>query len=137
MSEFFSSNPFMPFVDNHVIRDDQMDIISCASNTTIIPEKYDPFNPMEWSVSYVRPNKTPGSAKVTDDDVSHWREKQKILGRYVISDSHFQMGGNLRSVPKLGDPELSQLKKSRLFLNDLNRKRTELGLPEVKSPFSN
>ena len=91
------------------------------------------FNPLRWSVSFVRPTSSIRSEQVCKEDVNHWRQRQYSEGRYVIDDSHFRIGGFLRSVPKLGHPESSELMKSRISAKELDKKRSELGLPELVS----
>jgi|LauGreDrversion4_2_1035121.scaffolds.fasta_scaffold58861_3 hypothetical protein len=87
------------------------------------------FNPLRWSVSYVRPSTSQRMDPVPKEDVIHWRKQQYSQGRFVIADTHFRIGGFLRSVPKLGNPDLSEFRKSRFFTMELDRKRSALGLP--------
>jgi hypothetical protein len=89
------------------------------------------FYPLRCSVSYVRPSFSNRSEPVSKEDVNHWRQRQYSEGRYVIDDSHFRIGGFLRSVPKLGHPDSSELMKSRIAAKELDKKRSELGLPEL------
>ena len=116
--------------------------VNSEFKTTILDLQYDegwdrsscfPFNPVHWSVSYVRPTEYPAVPNINEKDIARWREHQELLGRFVITDSHFKIGGFLRSVPKLGDPDRSDLMQSRLRVKNLNKQRKELGLQELNS----
>ncbi len=52
--------------------------------------------------------------KLSQNDSYKWQVEQAALGRYVIQDEHFAIGGHIRSVPKLGDPNNSALLKRRM-----------------------
>lgn len=56
------------------------------------------------SISYVRPSHSGRSlGSFTDKEKDEWIREQRELGRYIVSDSHFKAGGNVRSIPRLDD----------------------------------
>ena len=88
-------------------------------------------DPIGWSCSCIKASSVPAPSKVPEEDLCVWRDKQNTMGRFIISDSHFRVGGFVRSVPRLGNPCLGQLMKSRAKAQEINRYRGELGLPPI------
>jgi len=73
---------------------------------------FSPDIPIDWSTSYIRATEAACSDTILKKDAIFWNGRQKEKGRYVISDSHFKVGGCVRSVPRIGDPSASELMKS-------------------------
>lgn len=67
------------------------------------------------SVSFVRPDSSP-SDSINTENRSTWIRQQRKLGRYIVPDSHFKSGGNVRSIPHLEDGSNCTILKRRKLM---------------------
>ena len=94
----------------------------------VTPELIAPECPLDWSTSLVRAGHGKQSKLAGSVDIRAWMKRQKRAGRFVISDSHFKIGKNLRSVPILGDPSQCSLVKRRKLEAKIKENRKALNL---------
>jgi hypothetical protein len=87
-----------------------------------------PDIPIDWSTSYVRPSSDANGAGMTREEIAVWYQRQKEKGRYVISDSHFKIGGCVRSVPRLNEPAQSAVMQRTLAAERDQYYRSQLSL---------
>jgi hypothetical protein len=79
-----------------------LDVFSSKTHNTGNKLTAKPEAQSQVTISYVRAVEGRKPSSVDDNgEKIRWKEREIASGRFIVSDSHFAIGGYIRSVPRL------------------------------------